>query len=141
MKPYEPELGQYCFGSRWSEYDCPDYIEALLRYLGDELDRVMRNKGQKHYDSPLGNNGGYYKNDTFEMRAYCWGEHEEGNADCPCCLPNFKCGDFEVRWYKYCGRGMSIGREITESEVIKIFDKCISSLRKIDEQTLKELGL
>ena len=215
---YEPELGQMVFGNPSQELECPEYIEALLSHLGHEIERIVWNVTQKKYDSPTGNVGGLYKNDTFEMRSYYWGEctcgfdardyewsgqhshkpkcwtetyqairrefvlggideyTEEGRAkfltrakelgwpfetqdgiavycncgydeeyakwretndhvpDCPTIMPNFRCGDFEVSWYKYLGRGMSMNREISEADAVAVLNKCMESVRR-DEQT------
>lgn len=48
--------------------------------------------------------------------------------DCPIVLPNFRSDDFEVRWYKYIGRGMTTNRVVDEVEINKIFDYCEESL-------------
>lgn len=128
---YEPELGQAAFGAKFSDLECPEYIEALIRYLADEISRVEWNRTQKKYEPPTYNNGKEYKTDCFEMRSYCWEDCDE-TSDCKCCKPNFKCGDFDVRWYKYLGRGMSMNRDIKSDEAIALFDKCLKSVRRLD---------
>ena len=125
MKNYEPELGQAIFGCPTSQYQCPEFIEAGLNYLAEEIERVEWNNTQKEYEAPTANNGEEYKTDVFEMRAYEWGEDETQQQ-----LPNFKCGNFEVRWYKYCGRGMSMNRKIDANKFFKLVDKCLKSVRK-----------
>ena len=127
MKRYIPELGQAVFGCPTSQYDCPEYIEAGLKHLNDELCRIMWNKNQKEYQSPFGNYANEYKNDTFEVRSYYWGDNEDKAV-----LPNFQCGDFEVRWYKYLGRGMSMNKSLDANEFFDIIDRCIKSVRRED---------
>lgn len=38
-----------------------------------------------------------------------------------------------MSWYKYLGRGMTMNKKITPDEAVKIFDKCIKSLEKMDK--------
>ncbi len=219
-KAYEPELGQAAFGNPARELECPEYIEALLDHLGNEIQRVVRNVTQKPYEPPTGNVGGFYINDTFAMRSYYWGEcvcgfeqrdwawseaHEHAAAcwqhkwkqvneefkdkrrweepwrsrelarakelgwpfdrtdgiavycdcgydrdyaewritndhapDCPTILPNFRCGDFEVSWYKYLGRGMSMNRAVSEAESVQILTRCLESVRRDEQDRLAD---
>lgn len=137
---YEPELGQMFFGCPASKFACPEFIEAGLNHLASEIERVEGNIRQQEYSAPTGNNGGEYHTEAFQMRAYYWGycdcgaaEDSEQHAEsCALQLPNFKCGDFEVRWYKWCGRGMSMNREIDANEFFVLIDKCVESVRKRD---------
>lgn len=127
LKKYRPELGQMCFGCPSSEFECPEFIEAGLRYLSDEIERIEWNIQQEEYESPVANNGAEYKTDIFEIRAYYWGEDKKLSM-----LPNFKYNDFEVRWYKHLGRGMSMNKEIDANTYFKIIDKCLKNVRKKD---------
>lgn len=97
-------------------------ITAVLSFIRDELDIYKWNQTQRIFPSPFNNTGNSFKNDIFEVNAYYWGDDEKESKK-----PNFKCGDFEVRWYKYLGRGMS-WTEITHDELNKILDKCVKSL-------------
>jgi hypothetical protein len=124
-KQYEPELGQMIFGQPTQVYDCPEYIESLLRGISSELERVMWNN-KKQYNSPMDNTGEQFKNDTFEVNAYSWNDEEEQPY-------NFKYKDIEISWYKYLGRGMSINKPITEKQAVKMFDECIKSIRKMEK--------
>jgi len=104
---------------------------AGLYWLGMEIQRVEENIRQEEFPAPTGNVGTSYCTDVFEMRSYCWDTDSE-RAD----LPNFKCGDFEVRWYKWLGRGTSMNREIDANEFAEMLDRCLESVRKnesIDE--------
>jgi len=59
-----------------------------------------------------------------------WAEFAKANVHAPECgviRPNFKCGDLEIRWYKYLGRGMSANRPFTRDELRGIFRKCRES--------------
>lgn len=128
-KNYEPELGQMIFGQPTQVYDCPEYIESLLRGISNELERVMWNNNQKEYNSPMDNTGEQFKNDTFEANAYSWNDE----VDQPY---NFKYKDIEISWYKYLGRGMSVNKPITEKQAVKMFDDCIASIRKMEKFNL-----
>jgi len=130
-KPYEPELGQMCFGQPWKEYGCPEWIEAFLNMIRAELDRVMWNIDQKRYDSPFGNTGNRFKNDVFEVEAYSW--NDEVNQ-----AYNFKWKDVEISWYKYLGRGMSINQELTHEKAVQMLDECLKSLREMDEDNFEK---
>ena len=125
-KAYEPELGQMIFGQPSQVYDCPEYIEALLRGISSELERVMWNNNQEEYSSPMDNTGQQFKNDTFEANAYSWNDEVEQPY-------NFKYKDIEISWYKYLGRGMSINKPITKKQAVKMFDDCIASIRKMEK--------
>jgi hypothetical protein len=60
-----------------------------------------------------------------------WREWASSHGHTPDCMeirPNFRCGDVEVRWYKYIGRGMSVNREVTRAEWRDIFARCEASL-------------
>lgn len=62
--------------------------------------------------------------ETHEHAANC-PEHPDNDRSK---LPNFRCGDFEVRWYKYIGRDISCNRSITRQELEDMFKKCFESL-------------
>ena len=105
------------------EYRCPEYVIALLEHLEYELTRIQENITQEDYYSPFSNSGSEFKTDVFEARAYYWGD-DESEID----KPNFKCGNFEISWYKHLGRDTTINRRITPRKAIKIFNKCMKSL-------------
>jgi len=132
-KKYMPEIGQAVFGQPFKQYECPEYIESLLRGISNELERVMWNNNQEEYSSPMDNTGQKFKNDTFEANAYSW-EDEEIQPY------NFKYKDIEISWYKYLGRGMSINKPIAEKEAVKMFNDCMESVRKM-EKHLKNLSI
>lgn len=127
MEKYEPELGQAFFGNPTKEYAAPEFVIAMIKHLANEIERVEWNLTEKEYDAPITNNGGEYRTDVFEMRAYYWGDDEETGA-----LPNFKCGDVEVCWYKHLSRGTTINKEIDENEFSEIMEKCLASVRAKD---------
>jgi hypothetical protein len=81
MKKYIPEIGQACFGCPTSEFSCPEFIEAGIKHLSDEIERVEWNIRQEQFESPIHNNGSEYNTYVFTMRAYYWGE-EIGRASC-----------------------------------------------------------
>jgi len=123
----QPGLVQFAFGCPTSEFECPEFIEAGLNHLASEIERVEWNRTQEHFKAPTGNNGGSYKTAQFAMRAYYWGENRKRGL-----LPNFKCGDFEVRWYKHLGRGMSMNRKIDANRFFNLIDKCLAGVRAGD---------
>jgi hypothetical protein len=121
------ELGQLLSDREPSSYPCPDFIEAGLQYLAYRLETKAWNMTQEHYDAPTGNSGGECRTNRFEMRAYCWDDESERAS-----LPNFKSGDFEVYWYKYLGRGMTMNEDIDANDFFEIIDDCIDSLGSLE---------
>lgn len=117
-------------------------VSAGLYRLSERLG-ILRPAEQSH--GLLGGSYGYgqdFKNDVFEMHPFWWGDctcgagdwSEEGQPapvhtpECRLELPNFRCGDLEVWWYKYIGRGMEANRAPTEAEVAQVFARCMASL-------------
>ena len=136
MEKYKPELGQMAFGCPSSEFECPNFIKAGLSMLADEIERVEWNITQQCYDAPTNNNAESYITNIFEMHAYYWGNDENLME-----RPNFKYNDFEVRWYKYMGRGMSMNRAINAIEFFEIIDKCLKSVQdKEDKYHMEKYG-
>ena len=93
--------------------DVKSGIELLF-----ELIREL--KSRDHFDS-FG-----FNNKVFTIHHYCWcdGENPEHKVSCS---PNFKCGDFQVNWYKHLGRSMEY-KDISAEEWRKIMIKCLQSL-------------
>lgn len=142
MREYEPEMGQMLFGRPWSQYDCPEWIIGLIERLSSEVWRVTNNNDGDGI-RPTDNEGSDFVNDTFEMHSYYWGEDcscesEDGEhgemciADCPSCRPNFRCGDFEMRWYKHARRGTSCNRVPEPVEMVNIFERCYASVQAME---------
>lgn len=127
---FMPELGQYLFGCPTSEFECPEFIEAGLKHLAEEIERIENNKEHTiSYEAPIHNNGEVYETPVFSLRAYYWGENEIEEAK-----PNFKYKNFEIRWYKYIGRGMSMNRKIKADEFFQIIDHCIEHVRRKEKE-------
>ncbi|MBQ6313866.1 hypothetical protein IJI29_03415 [Candidatus Saccharibacteria bacterium] len=71
------ELGQIVFWEdRVKQYDCPEYLAALLKGIDERLCVLMWNINQEEYDSPFDNSGNVegFKNDVFEVYAFSWDE-------------------------------------------------------------------
>lgn len=110
---------------------CPDFIEAGLIYLELEMGRVWGNFGLK-FVSPFRNTGTNFKNDVFEVNAYDW----SGKSD----APNFRCDGLEIYWYKYMGRDMWMNMNIDANEFFKLIDKCVKSIRGMEDE-VDDFGL
>jgi hypothetical protein len=134
MKGYDPEVGQALFGQPYKEYECPEWLEAFLWHIEKELSRVMWNTTGGRYDSPFGNAGESFKNDVFEVHSYDWNEENEQGY-------NFKWGDVEISWYKYCGRGMSVNQEVGLDKGEKMLSECLESLRKMEDEYFEREGI
>lgn len=101
-------------------------MNAVLRRIRDELDRLYWNKHQEKMESPFDNTGAEYSNDVFSVRAYNWDDDAEEK-------PNFECGPIKVYWYKHEGRGNTIKTKMgydTPAIYAIMLEKCIEALRK-----------
>jgi len=72
-----PTIPQALFGNPTGTYDCPDFVEALIASLFDEIERVYWNKNQKEWDKETDP-----KFSGLTVRPYSWGE-------CDCEWDNF----------------------------------------------------
>ena len=124
---YEPELGQMIFGQPHKQFEVPEIVEAALRSLDNELERVMWSAQQKEYASPFGNTGNSFKCATFEVAAYSWSDDVQSF--------NFKWRDVEISWYKWCGRGMSANKEISPDLASEMLNDCLAALRAMENTT------
>lgn len=121
-KYYEPELGQISFGNPWAKYDCPEFVEALLAHLLNEISRVFWNRYQKEWnerDNPC--------IEGIEFRSYYWGGDKKEAKK-----PNFKFKNIKIFWYKYPHRGISINKEMSEKKWREWFDNCMKAIRRAD---------
>ena len=127
------ELGNLIFNTNKNQmYNCSDWIVALLNDINRKLKIVAWNTNHKNFDSPFENTGNRWANDVFEVQAYSWNDEEHQEY-------NFKCGDIKVSWYKYLGRDTTINNIYSEREIIDMYDKCIESLRIIDNKRIEEM--
>jgi hypothetical protein len=131
MKKYEPELGQMCFGQPWKEYEVSEILIAALRAIEYKLDIVMWNINQEEYNSPFGNTGNRFKCKVFEVQSYNWNDDEIQGY-------NFKYKDIEISWYKYLGRGTTVNKAITNDEISKMLDDCLSAVKKYEKTERKQ---
>ena len=97
-----------------------------MQYIQHELWRVQHNNGDEE-QSPFDNSGMSYIADTFEVEAYSWDETYNQPY-------NFKWKDLEISWYKYLGRGMSMNRETSPDEIVKMMNECLSSIRDTEKE-------
>lgn len=127
MTAHVPELGQAIFGCPSAEFAVPDYANALMLHVLDEIDRVYWNNHQEHWerhDDP--------KIPGLTFRPYWWGNEEAPEAD----LPNLVVDgfDLEIRWYKHAGRSTSCNRELTPAEWVEWFDCAMGTVRKAERE-------
>ena len=127
---YQPELGQLMFGQPSKELKCTGLVESSLRIIQN----LMQVKYKDGY-TPFDNFGKRFKNEVFECNAYSWDFCYCEEELCRCGHTeqtyNFKWKDFEVSWYKYLGRGMSMNREISDEELLLMVNECMTSISKI----------
>jgi hypothetical protein len=119
---YKPELGQLCFGNPTGEFECPEFVEALIEFILRELERVYWNKHQKEFNvyEPL-------KMCKVEYRPYYWGDNKRLKTK-----PNLNFKGIEIRWYKHVGRGMTINKKLTEKQWVDWLNQALKEIRKKD---------
>ena len=114
------ELGQMVFGNPVGEYECPEFIESMINYLFDEIERVCWNKNQKSWEELEDP-----KFKGIKIRPYYWGDDEREMAK-----PNFTFKEVELRWYKHRGRSMTLNVSKDLQGWVNWFDECLKCIRK-----------
>lgn len=103
-------------------------IRATLAEIEYEMERLYWNKNQKEMNSPFRNTGTEYANDTFQVRAYKWGDDDETDT------PNFIYKDLKIWWYKHFRRGIEWvykgerHADIPSEFFAKMLDECLQSM-------------
>jgi hypothetical protein len=125
MTAFNPELGQLV-KEQYNSFDCPAYLEAALKMVKSNLDRVLWNTTQETHDTFESND---YSCDVFEVQKYSWTDEEQ--------LWNFRYKadakwPLEVSWYKHFGRSMSCNKEFTPDECAAMLDECIKYINSVD---------
>ena len=128
MNQYQPELGQMAFGQPHKEYEGSELLEAALRAIGYELERVMGNIHQREYSSPFDNSGNVegFVCPTFSAHAYSWGDEDQPY--------NFKWRDVEISWYKWSGRGLSVNKPLSPDLISEMLDACLAAVRRHEKE-------
>lgn len=120
------EIGNILFNTNINQdFTCPNYVIALLRGIEAKMEVQYWNKHQQEMESPFGNTGERFKNNTFEVEAYSWDDDYEQPY-------NFKWKDIEISWYKYLGRDTTINKKLDSHRAVEMFDECIKSLDNFD---------
>lgn len=114
-KQYTPELGQAVFGRVYHDKSVPNYVHAALRLLSEIVNVQCMNQGVY---SPFDNTGNKLEFGPLRIHAYDWSEDSEQTW-------NLKYKDFEVSWYKYLGRGMSMPWVPTPDEMARLLDEMV----------------
>ena len=134
LKEQRMELGNLVFNPNTNqEYECPEFIIALLRDIERELKLTMFVIEHRDYESPFDNTGNSFRElkDIFEVQAYNWNddEHQDYNfifktrADIP---------DIKISWYKYLGRDTTINWDCrgSESVILSLYNKCMEAIQE-----------
>jgi hypothetical protein len=124
MTQFQPELGQMVWGQPSQEHETSELLDAALTYLDHELQRVLWNRLQKECASPFSNSGARFKTDGLSIHAYDWGDENQPW--------NLKCGDVEISWYKWSGRGQSVNRPMQSEDVAAFLDRALAIVRACD---------
>jgi hypothetical protein len=135
-KNAKPELGQAFFGNPWAEYDCPQWVDALVRELLANIERAFWNKHQRHWD--------HYEDPKIlgiEFRPYYWGDDEhEAN------LPNLSHAPpgqaaIEVRWYKHPMRSATLNVEPKAEAMIAWFESAMQAIADYEREAIFEVSM
>ena len=120
------ELGQMVFGNPVGKFECPEYVEAMVNQIFEEISRIYWNNNQKEWERHEDPNL-----KGIEYRSYYWGEDEKEASK-----PNFSYGGVQLRWYKYFGRSMTLNVSKTPDEWVSWFNDCMEHIRKQDKSLL-----
>lgn len=124
------EVGQILFSPNWQRHDCPEWVIALIKHMGDRLETVMWNRNQQKYEAPF-HWGGYFLHDVFEIRGFRYSDDTPDGVDDP--QPyNFKWGDVEINWYKHLGRGTTINQDLAPEKGITMLNECLAAIGALD---------
>lgn len=138
------ELGNIMFNTNTiQQYNCPNYIVALLREIDRQLNRIMWNIYQKEYNSPFSNTGNSFELGNFKVMAYNWNEEVEQDYNFIYKVDKTKSNldDIKISWYKYLGRDTTINQEIDSSIIVDMFDDIIDQLHNYEAIELKKKGI
>lgn len=138
------ELGNIMFNTNTiQQYNCPNYIVALLREIDRQLNRIMWNIYQKEYNSPFNNTGNSFELGNFKVIAYNWNEEVEQDYNFIYKVDKTKSNldDIKISWYKYLGRDTTINQEIDSSIIVDMFDDIIDQLHNYETIELKKKGI
>lgn len=125
-KKYEPELGQLCSRRPWRKYAASDLLQTALECLSMTYGVLFPDR-----PNPFQNTGAVlHISSRFSVQAYVWDEDEE-ESESP---PNFCWRDLEISWYKWCGRGVSVNRSVSDEEVQVMLRDCMESLLEEQEE-------
>jgi len=98
--------------------DCSQWQQLLKACECDDRYAICQN------DVKCTETGGF-KNDTFEISPYYWGEEEDKISK-----PNFKYfpDDIEIYWYKYPFRSAECNKDLSVHDLCGVFQRCIDSI-------------
>ena len=119
-----------CFQTRyWAESE---------RLNDEEMDFDARHgalttwaKANGYPEAPYGE--ALYCDCGYDEEYVTWRQDHDHSPECPEVCPNFRCGNLEIRWYKYCSRGLSANRVTNRKELKAIFKRCFDSLSTADK--------
>lgn len=140
----ELELGNLMFNTNANQnYECPNYIVALLREIQRQLDRIMWNINQKEYDNPFENSANSFELGNFKIQAYSWNEeaNQEYNFIYKVDKSKANMPDLKISWYKYLGRDTTINQEIDSNVMVDIFNDIIDQLHKFENEEMSKKGV
>jgi hypothetical protein len=106
-------------------YEADAFIEALLRGIVHELERVYWNWNQEQLNNR--EDWEFLEIPGFEYRRYCWTD-DPGE----CARPNMKFGAVIIDWYKYLGRGMSVNVDWSALQWKSWFNDVLKALSMYD---------
>lgn len=109
----------------WSQeegYPCSNMLLAALMMIEARLPSDIEN--------PFRNEAAEFICDKFAAISYDWREDYEYGFIQPY---NFKWKDFEVKWYKYLGRGMEFSRVLSNDEIATMLNECLECLENYND--------
>lgn len=129
------EMGNILFNEHNTnqKYSCPEWVEALLEHIENEVSRVYWNAKHEEWDSAFRNTGNRFEGKCFKVQAYAWDEEEKTDWNFCYVDPSTEQA-IKISWYKYLGRDTTInlnpaGKSFNE-RIISMFNDVIAELRE-----------
>jgi len=127
------ELGQLLFHrDSILEYEVPLFVEALLSYIREEVQRIYWNINQKELNLETDE----WVEKEFAFRPYDWNfdvESEKRDSQ----VSNIEFDGVKINFYKHFWRSMTSNIDKSKVQWIKWFEKFNKVLSKLEKNNLK----
>jgi hypothetical protein len=119
-------MSQIAFGNKVGDWETEEWVDALIDYIVEEIDRVYWNLNQEEWnrqDDP--------KLKGLKYNPYYWGEDRRAKEKSNL---KFKHSPQEIRWYKHIGVGQTSSIKMSNEEWIDWFNGALKIIRDNDKK-------